>query len=251
MAVRNIVKIDEEKCTGCGQCVTACAEGAIKIINGKARLVSDSYCDGLGACLGNCPEDAITVEPREAEPFDEEATKAHLAGRQEEAPPAVCPGLASHLFGDVKDADGTNDEEAAGPAGPSHLGHWPVQLKLVARTAPYFADADLLLVADCVPVAMGDFHRRFLKGRSVAMGCPKLDDVQFYVEKLGDILRANTVRSLTVVHMEVPCCSGLTRVAREAVAISGKDLPFEDVTVGLRGEVLRGETIAADVKAEA
>ena len=247
MAVRNIVKIDEDKCNGCGQCVTACAEGAIKIINGKAKLVSDTYCDGLGACLGNCPEDAITVEPREAAAFDEEATNAYLAKQKKEAAPAGCPGLAAHLFDDVKDAG----EKAEVPAGPSQLGHWPIQLKLVARTAPYFADADLLLVADCVPVAMADFHRKLLKGRAVAMGCPKLDDVQFYIEKLGDILRANSIRSLTVVHMEVPCCSGLTRVAREAIAVCGKDMPFEDVTVGLRGDVVRSEIVEVGAKAGA
>lgn len=246
MAVRNIVKIDEEKCNGCGQCVTACAEGAIKIINGKARLVSDTYCDGLGACLGHCPQGAITVEQREADPFDEEATKAYLAGQEKKAPPAVCPGLAAHLFGDVEKPRAGENPEFTGA--PSQLGHWPVQLKLVARTAPYFAEADLLLVADCVPVAMGDFHQRVLKGRAVAMGCPKLDDVQFYIEKLGDILRANTIRSLTVVHMQVPCCSGLTRVAREAVAACGKNMPFEDVTVGLRGEVVAIETIPPSVE---
>lgn len=251
MAVRNIVNIDEEKCNGCGLCVTACAEGAIKIINGKAKLVSDSYCDGLGACLGHCPQDAITVEPREAEPFDEEATKAYLASQDKKPAPAVCPGLAAHLFDDVKDTDATPEADVASTAIPSQLGHWPVQLKLVARTAPYFDDADLLLVADCVPVAMADFHQKFLKGRAVAMGCPKLDDVQFYVEKLSDILRANSIRSLTVLHMEVPCCSGLTRVAQEAIAISGKDMPFEDVTVGLRGEVVRSETIRVEMKAKA
>ncbi len=245
MAKRDIVKIDEEKCNGCGLCVTACAEGAIKIINGKAKLVSDTYCDGLGACLGHCPQDAITIEQREAVEFDEEATKAYLAQQgQEAAPPMVCPGLAAHNF-DEKPAAA---EEETGVVS-SQLGHWPVQLKLVARTAPYFADADLLLVADCVPIAMGDFHQRFLKGRAVAMGCPKLDEADFYIEKLGDILRANTVRTLTVVHMEVPCCSGLTRVAREAIAASGKEMPFEDVTVGLRGAVVRSEVV--DVSAQA
>lgn len=249
MAVRNIVKIDEEKCTGCGQCVTACAEGAIKIINGKAKLVSDTYCDGLGACLGHCPEDAITVEQREADPFDEEATKAYLADQEKEAPPAVCPGLASQLFGDIEEPKPV--EEAASVGMPSQLGHWPVQLRLVARTAPYFANADLLLVGDCVPVAVADFHQKFLKGRAVAMGCPKLDDAQFYIEKLGDILQANSIRSLTVVHMQVPCCSGLTRVAREAMAISSKNVPFEDITIGLRGEVLRSEVVEVNAKAKA
>ncbi|OHB67276.1 MAG: 4Fe-4S ferredoxin [Planctomycetes bacterium RBG_13_62_9] len=240
MAIRNIVKIDEEKCTGCGLCATACAEGAIKIINGKAKLVSESYCDGLGACLGHCPEGAITIEQREAADFDEEAVKTHLGRESPVMPPFVCPGLAVQQFmgGEAKHAADT--AEIA-----SHLSHWPVQLRLVSPTAPYFAGADLLLAADCVPFAMGDFHRRFLRGRSVVVGCPKLDDVQFYVEKLAQILRANNVRSLTVVHMEVPCCSGLTRVAREAIAHSGKSMDFQDVTVSLRGAVIRNETIRA------
>lgn len=238
MAVRNIVKIDEAKCNGCGQCVTACAEGAIKIVNGKAKLVSDVYCDGLGACLGHCPEDAITIEQREAAAFDEEATKAYLAGQQRGTPPSVCPGLAAHLFETDKPAAGAQDGDVA-----SKLRHWPVQLKLVARTAPYFDNADLLLVADCVPVAMGDFHQRLLKGRAVAMGCPKLDDCQFYIEKLADILSANAIRSLTVVHMEVPCCSGLTRIAREAAVASGAIKVFEDITVSVRGDVIRSEIV--------
>jgi len=238
MALRNIVKIDEAKCTGCGLCVNACAEGAIQIINGKARLVSETYCDGLGACLGHCPEDAITIEQREAVEFDEEATKAHLAQESKPAPAFVCPGLATHDLSDRKSAD-----DAGTGAVSSQLSHWPVQLKLVSPTAPYFADADLLLVADCVPFAMGDFHRQFLRGHSVAVGCPKLDDAGFYAEKLADILRSNTVRSLTVVHMEVPCCSGLTRIAREALAHAGTGMPFEDVTIGLRGDVLRREMV--------
>lgn len=241
MALRNIVKIDEDKCNGCGLCVTACAEGAIQIIDGKAKLVSEIYCDGLGACLGHCPEGAITVEQREAAEFDEEATKAHLARQAQPAAPAfVCPGLAAH---DLTDRQQPTDD---GPTGavPSQLGHWPVQLKLVSPTAPYFADADLLLAADCVPFAMGDFHRRFLKGRGVAIGCPKLDDADFYVDKLADILRSNTVRSLTVVHMEVPCCSGLTRVAREAIARAGTGLSFDDVTISLRGEVQSRRTVS-------
>lgn len=240
MALRNIVKIDEDKCTGCGLCVPACAEGAIKIIDGKARLVSEIYCDGLGACLSHCPEDAITVEQREAAAFDEEATKVHLAQQAEPAaPPFVCPGLAAH---DLSDGNQRAGETDAGPL-PSQLSHWPVQLKLVSPTAPYFANANLLLVADCVPFAMGDFHRRFLQGHSIAVGCPKLDDAGFYIDKLADILRSNNLQSLTVVHMEVPCCSGLTRIAREAVALSGKVRGFEDTTVSLRGEVVRSETV--------
>lgn len=240
MAVRNVVKIDESKCTGCGLCVTACAEGAIKIIDGKARLVSDTYCDGLGACLGHCPEDAITIEQREAAEFDEDAVKTHLGHEAKNAEPLfACPGLAMHQF----DAKPSAAEPQNPQAVPSQLGHWPVQLKLVSPTAPYFADADLLLAADCVAFAMGDFHQRFLKGRSVAVGCPKLDDAQFYIEKLAQIIGSNNLRSLTVVHMEVPCCSGLTRVAREAIALSGREMSFNDVTISLRGEVLRNEKV--------
>lgn len=243
MAVRNIVKIDEAKCNGCGLCATACAEGAIKIINGKAKLVSDTYCDGLGACLGHCPVDAITIEQREAAEFDEEAVKAYLGhGAKEPAkvePLFVCPGLAAHTLRPEPPTAQASPSQAV----PSQLGHWPVQLKLVSPTTPYFADADLLLVADCVPFAVGDFHSRFLKGRSVAVGCPKLDDAQFYVEKLAQIIQANNLRSLTVVHMEVPCCSGLTRVARGAIALSGKPMYFEDVTVSIRGEVIRREKV--------
>ncbi len=259
MAVRNIVKIDEAKCTGCGLCVTACAEGAIKIINGKARLVSDTYCDGLGACLGHCPEDAITIEQREAAEFDEEAVKAHLGQGHGKAgePVFACPGLAMHEFkdrgpadGGQKADDGAQSMEAAGHP-DSQLAHWPVQLRLVAPTARYFAGSDLLLVADCVPFAMGDFHPRFLKGHSVAVGCPKLDDARYYIEKLAEILQSNTLRSLTVLHMEVPCCSGLTRVAREAIALSGVKMSFEDVTVSLRGDVIHSETVTVEPAARA
>ncbi len=233
MAIRNIVKIDESKCTGCGLCAAACAEGAIRIIDGKARLVSETYCDGLGACLGHCPEDAITIERREAAGFDEEATKMHLArARAPEAAAFVCPGLAAQQLRARPDAQ----EPATGPVA-SQLSHWPVQLKLVAPTAPYFAEADLLLVADCVPFALGDFHRQFLRGHSVAVGCPKLDDAAAHVAKLADILRLNTIRSLTVIHMAVPCCSGLTRIAREALARAGNPMGFEDVTIGLHGEL--------------
>lgn len=241
MAQRNIVKIDEEKCTGCGLCAKACAEGAIEIIDGKAKLVSEIYCDGLGACIGDCPEDAITIETREAAEFDEEATKAHLAAQKGRAAQAafVCPGMAAQ---DLRtDRDRPPHDEPVDV--PSQLSHWPVQLKLVSPMAPYFANADLLLVADCVPFAMGDFHQRFLKGHSVAVGCPKLDDAELYVDKLGAILEANTLNSLTVIHMEVPCCSCLIQIAREAMARSGVQVPFEDVTVGLRGEVSNVEAV--------
>ena len=239
MALRNIVKIDEEKCDGCGQCVNACAEGAIKIIDGKAKLVSEMYCDGLGACIGHCPQDAITVEKREAEEFDEEATKKHLAEQQvvEKCADFACPGLKA------QELRGKDEAAKSAAAVPSQLSHWPVQLKLVSPHAPYFADADLLLVADCVPFAMGHFHTKFLKDHSIAVGCPKLDNAEFYIDKLAEILKASKLRSLTVIHMEVPCCFGLTHIAREAIARSGVEMSFEDVTVGLRGDVVKTETV--------
>jgi NAD-dependent dihydropyrimidine dehydrogenase PreA subunit len=247
MAVRNIVKIDEDKCTGCGLCATACAEGAIKIIDGKARLVSDSYCDGLGACLGHCPEGAITIEPREAAAFDEKAVQAHPAQPQQEPPSFACPGMAAHQF------QRTQTAESHAPAQdiPSELTQWPIQLALVSPTASYFAEADLLLVADCVPFAVGDFHRRFLKDHSLIIGCPKLDDTQLYVGKLAQILRSNNLRSLMVVHMEVPCCFGLTHITREAIALSGKAMSFLDITVSLRGSMTRSEVVKVEPVAEA
>lgn len=240
MVLRNIVKIDEEKCNGCGLCVNACAEGAIKLINGKAKLVSEIYCDGLGACIGHCPQDAITIEKREAAEFDEKATQAHLAKERtiQKQTDFVCPGMMTKELR-KKGKSAKNKEKDV----PSQLGHWPVQLKLVSPHAPYFADADLLLVADCVPFAMGDFHHRFLKDRSIAVGCPKLDNAEFYVEKLAEILKANKLNSLTVIHMEVPCCFGLTQIARRAIACSGLKMTFEDVTIDLKGDVSKTETI--------
>jgi len=239
MVLRNIVKIDEEKCDGCGQCADACAEGAIKIVDGKAKLVSEIYCDALGACIGHCPQEAITIEKRQAAEFDEEATKAHLAQEQESQKQAdfVCPGMRAQK---LREKGRTTNSTAQVP---SQLGQWPVQLKLVSPSAPYFDNADLLLVADCVPFAMGDFHNRFLKDNSIAVGCPKLDDAEFYIEKLAAILKANKLNSLTVIHMEVPCCSGLTQIARQAISKNKIEMSFEDVTIDLQGNVSRAETV--------
>ncbi|MCJ7692638.1 MAG: 4Fe-4S binding protein [Sedimentisphaerales bacterium] len=237
MALRNIVKIDEEKCNGCGQCVNACAEGAIEIINGKAKLVSETYCDGLGACIGKCPEDAITIEPREVPEFDEKATKQHLAKMQKaNTNNFVCPGVMAKK---IREKSGEDNSTAA----QSRLTHWPVQLKLVSPKAPCFQNADLLLVADCVPFAMGDFHNRFLKDHSIVVGCPKLDDPQFYIEKLAQILKANKLNSLAVVHMEVPCCFGLTEIAKKAIALAKANLSFKDVTVALDGTVTKTDIV--------
>jgi len=242
MVMRNIVKIDEEKCNGYGDRVSARADRAIDMVGAKAKLDSETYCDGLGACLGHCPQDAITVEQRQADEFDEEATKAYLAKKESPSPPQpgfVCPGTMA------QDLRKQHTEPAAGTAvaAPSQLGQWPVQLKLVSPQAPYFANSDLILVADCVPFAMGDFHDRFLKNRSIAIGCPKLDDSRFYIDKMAEIIKMNELNSLTVIHMEVPCCSGLVHIAKEAIASSGVKLSFEDVTIDLRGNVVKAETI--------
>lgn len=239
--MRNIVKIDEEKCNGCGQCVNACAEGAIKIIDGKAKLVSEIYCDGLGACIGHCPQDAITIEKREAAEFDEEATKAHLAEEENAQPQSdfICPGMAAKKLREI----GEPDDSAQTAGGTSQLGHWPVQLKLVSPHAPYFANADLLLVADCEPFAMGDFHSRFLKDHSIVVGCPKLDDTEFYIEKLAEILKAKKLNSMTVIHMEVPCCHGLTQIARKAIAKNKIEMSFKDVTIDLQGNISQTEMV--------
>jgi len=239
MVLRNIVIIDQEKCNGCGQCVDDCAEGAIELVDGKAVLTSDIYCDGLGACIGHCPQDAITVEKRQARPFDEKAVEDHLKTKknvQAAAEAFACPGMAAHSFG----SDRTVNSESTGSA----LGQWPVQLALVPVSAPYLAGADLLLAADCVPFAMGDFHGRFLCGRRLAVGCPKLDDPDAYVEKLAAIIKDNNLNSLTVIHMEVPCCGGLTQIARSAIKKSGKNLSFTDVTVALDGRVLSSRTVS-------
>ena len=242
MTLRNIIKIDQAKCNGCGQCVSACAEGAIKLINGKATLISETYCDGLGACLGHCPQDAITIEQRQAAEFDESAVKAHLATKNSK--PAkidfVCPGVMAQNLRDKTKP--TVSSEVNGNIA-SQLTQWPVQLKLVSPNAPYFAGADLLLTADCVPFAMGDFHSKLLAGRNIVIGCPKLDDTEFYIEKLRQIIDANKLSSLTVVHMQVPCCSGLTRIAKEAIARSGTKIPFKDITISLSGDIIATDTI--------
>ncbi|MFH0769220.1 MAG: 4Fe-4S binding protein [Chloroflexota bacterium] len=235
-ALRKIVKIDEEKCNGCGACVPSCAEGALQIINGKAKLVSEKYCDGLGACLGECPQGAITVEERAAEEFDEEAVKLHQEEKKpvREELPCGCPSAAVTQFERREDA-GLHQRET--PFQPTMLSHWPVQLSLVPPKAPFLQGADVVLVADCVPFAYAGFHHDFLRQHSVLVACPKLDDFQAHLKKLTDILSQSTIKSLSVIHMEVPCCWGLVQMAKEAVKSSGKDIPIKEVTIGIKGDL--------------
>ena len=240
MVLRSIVKIDEEKCTGCGLCVPACAEGAIKIIKGKAKLISDKYCDGLGACLGECPVGAITIEERETEEFDEEAVKEHL--KREQTVPAVhyshsvhqpCPSAKVMYF----ERNLTEKEVVTAPEkSASMLSQWPVQLTLVPPTAPFFENADLLIAADCVPFAYANFHSDFLRGKTLVVGCPKLDNAGFYKEKLTEIFKQSNIRSVTVVNMEVPCCFGLYRLIKEALDSSGKNVPLKQEIISIKGD---------------
>jgi len=295
---RSVIKIDDERCNGCGLCLPNCPEGALQIIDGKARLVSDLFCDGLGACIGHCPEGAITVEEREAEPYDEykvmenvvkggdaviTAHLKHLRDHGErrylalamsylrengfEIPeidrppsqaeaPGGCPGARTVDFREAgacpgsrivepKEGDEHQDRRAAEPAG-SRLRQWPVQLQLVNVNASYFQDADLVIAADCVPFAHAGFHDRFLRDRALIILCPKLDRMpEAYIEKLAEIFRNNRVRSVTVVHMEVPCCFGLRKIVEDALRRSGKTVELEDYTISIRGETVKGRPARA------
>lgn len=240
MTVRKIIEIDEEKCDGCGQCVPACDEGALRIVDGKARLVSDIYCDGLGDCLGTCPRDAIRMVERQAKEYDHEAVlRRHREQSGESEPqapkaPSGCPGAAMMSF----EPDEQPSARSAGEPPESALAQWPVQLHLVPPHAPFLDGADLLLAADCVPFAYADFHRDLLAGRKLLVGCPKLDDAAAYVEKIAAVLEQNDIRSLAIAHMEVPCCHGLRAIAERAIQQAESDVPVEEIVIGVKGEVL-------------
>jgi ferredoxin len=234
--VRKIVKIDEEKCNGCGVCVPSCVEGALKIIDGKARLVSESYCDGLGACLGECPQGAITIEEREVEGFDEEAVKHYHEHEEHDEDKLAC-GCPSATVTEFHEHEVGARAPERHIHQPSTLRHWPVQLTLVPIKAPFLPGADVLLAADCVPFAYGGFHQEFLKDHALLVACPKLDDFDAHLDKLTRILVASDIKSLTVVHMEVPCCSGLVFMAKKAIEASGKKIPLKEVTIGVNGDL--------------
>lgn len=274
MAKRKIIKINSNKCNGCKLCIPNCPEGAIQMIDGKARLISDLFCDGLGACIGHCPQGAITIEEREAVPYSEKKTMenivkhgrntiiAHLKHLKDhgetaylkeaveylkandiEVPVSEIHGHAGHGFSgcpgsrviDMKDRPDTGTQGSVSKS-PSELRQWPVQIMLVPVNAPYFNGADLLIAADCVPFAYPDFHRELLKGKILLVGCPKLDDLSIYKEKIAAIVKENNVKSVTYAHMEVPCCYGLINIIEEAIEDSGKAVPFKDITITIRGE---------------
>ena len=230
--IRKIITINEEKCNGCGLCAEACHEGAIGMVNGKAKLLRDDYCDGLGDCLPACPTGAITFEEREAADYDEAAVEAHKAKRAAAKFKAKESGAAD-ASGSAAATDAAN---AAGSPAPieSQLANWPVQIKLAPIQAPYFEDADLLIAAECSAYAYGNFHKDFIEGKITLMGCPKLDMVD-YSEKLTEMFASNTIRSITLTRMEVPCCGGLEYAVKQAIAASGKDIPLKVVTIGING----------------
>lgn len=234
--IRKIIHIDEEKCNGCGACATACHEGAIGIVNGKAKLLRDDYCDGFGDCLPACPMDAIRFVEREAAAYDEAAVQANKRKKQAEAAHAAhaggCPGHQMHRFQREETA-----QAAAPEAQPSQLGQWPCQIKLVPVNAPYFQGAKLLIAADCTAYAYANMHSEFMNGKITLIGCPKLDAVD-YTDKLTEIIRGNDIQSVTIVRMEVPCCGGLEHAAREALRASGKFLPWQVVTISIDGKIL-------------
>jgi len=272
MAKRKIIKIDEKKCNGCGECIPNCPEGALQIIDGKARLISDLFCDGLGACIGHCPEGAISIEEREATRYDERKVmeniikqgpnviKAHLAHLRDhkednlleiahkvlkEKNIAVAPDLSKGLVSGSgcpgSRVANLKKKGSPGKAGSavgldSELGNWPVQLNLVPAFAPFLDNTDLLIAADCVAFSYADFHRDLLKDKVLLVGCPKLDDIQRYHQKITQIFKNNNIKSVTYAHMEVPCCFGLINVIKEAIRLSGKDVPFTDVEITIKGE---------------
>jgi NAD-dependent dihydropyrimidine dehydrogenase PreA subunit len=259
--LRKIITIDEDKCNGCGLCAGACAEGAIEILNGKARLVKDSYCDGLGACIGECPQGALTIIEREADAFDEAAVAGHQAAAQGAAgipdtgngiPDSEirnskfeilstgaggCPSAGLRTF--QRTCDDFNSPSSYGQEG-SALTHWPVQVRLVPPTAPFLKGAHLLVAADCTAFACGGFHRDLLKGKVLMVGCPKFDDAEEYVRKFVDIFRQADIRAVTVAIMEVPCCSKLPPVVAKGMELAGKKIPLDVAVVGVRGDLHAG-----------
>jgi ferredoxin len=246
--LRKIVQIDEDLCNGCGECVPACAEGALQIVDGKARLAAEIYCDGLGACLGECPQGAIKIIEREADEFDVEAVEHYLAqkGKTEksgEVPvPHVCPSSRMQVF--TSSCEEAN-RPVSQPGIASALSHWPIQIRLVPPTAPFLRGAHLLVAADCTAFACANFHGDFLKDKVIMIGCPKFDDIQEYLHKFAEVFAVANIQSVTVAEMEVPCCSRLPLIVKKGMELAGKVIPLEEVVISVRGEVLRREKTAA------
>ncbi|MBU0483723.1 MAG: 4Fe-4S ferredoxin [Proteobacteria bacterium] len=245
---RKVIEIDQELCNGCGECVPSCAEGSLVIVDGKAKMIADKYCDGLGACLGHCPTGALRIIEREADEFDEAAVEELLAGKKKApaSPPPItppvggCPGGMLKTFAPMTPCQAANQPVSNGDLAStsSALSHWPVQIRLVPPTAPFLKNADLLVAADCTPLAYPNFHRDFLSGRVVMLGCPKFDDVDSYVQKFAEIFTKASIKSVLIVIMEVPCCANMRAIIREALKVSGQDIKVEEAVISARGEVI-------------
>ena len=239
---RKIIEIDEDRCDGCGLCIIGCAEGALKVVDGKAKVIADKFCDGLGACIGECPSNALTIVEKETDEFDEIAVEAHLARMEKRqtheasAPVTGCPSAKLQSFAAAA-CQKANQPITHGRSA-SALSHWPVQIRLVPPNAPFLKNADLLVAADCTPLAYPDFHRDFLKGKTVLVGCPKFDDVQEYIDRFAGIFSEADIPSVTAVVMEVPCCSGLPHIIKKGMEKAGKTVPMETVVISTRGEIL-------------
>ena len=251
--VRKIIKIDEELCDGCGQCVPDCAEGSLQIVDGKAKLVADKLCDGLGACIGSCPTGALQIIEREADEFDEDAVEKHLQKSSPSSPqsPPIsgCPSSRLQTFQPQPSGQGISCQTAnipksqpSGDSQPSALAHWPVQIRLIPAHAPFLQNADLLVAADCSAVAVRRFQENYMGGKAVMMGCPKFDDADSYVQRFSEIIANCNLRSLTVVIMEVPCCSAMNVIIRKAMERAGKTVPVEQITISTRGEEIERKT---------
>ncbi|HIJ89720.1 MAG: 4Fe-4S ferredoxin [Desulfobulbaceae bacterium] len=241
---RKIIEIDEALCNGCGECIINCAEGALQIVDGKARMLAEKYCDGLGACLGHCPTGALRIIEREADDFDEEAVEELLkhrdAAQAHPVPPVTgCPSAKLQTFAPATPCQSANAPISLGNAGGSALSHWPVQIRLVPPSAPFLKGADLLIAADCVPVAYPDFHRDLLSGKAVMLGCPKFDDVEGAIQKFTEIFASSGIKSITLAIMEVPCCGNMRHIVSQALSRSGQAIPVQEVVISARGELLR------------
>ena len=236
---RKIIEIDDELCTGCGECVPDCAEGSLAIINGKARLVADKLCDGLGACLKSCPTGALKIIEREADEFDEQAVEAYLHSKKEPARAGGCPSAQLKSFAPTTPCAAANQPSSLTG---SALSHWPVQIRLVPAAAQFLENCDLLVAADCTAAAYADMHRDFIKGRVVLMGCPKFDDAQLYVDRFTDILSQRAIRSLTVLIMEVPCCSSMLQIIRQAREKAGSRVPVRQVVISVQGKIINDQS---------
>lgn len=248
--MRKIIEIDENLCNGCGECIINCAEGALQIVDGKAKMLAEKYCDGLGACLGHCPTGALRIIEREADDFDEEAVEELLKKRDEAKPqpaPPIggCPSAKIQTFAPATPCQSANAPVQLGAATESALSHWPVQIRLVPPSAPFLKGADLLIAADCVPVAYAGFHSDLLRGKVVMLGCPKFDEVDSAIQKLTEIFASSGIKSITMAIMEVPCCGNMRHIVSQALSRSGKAIPAEEVVISARGELLRREAMAS------